>query len=77
MKIYENLWKSMQIYENLWKSIEIYENLWKSIKIYENLWKSMKSMNIYGTHLFRKKNMGYILYSKNINASHICPPKKN
>ena len=36
----------------------------------------MKSMNIYGICLFRKKKMGYILYSKNINASHICPPKR-
>ena len=44
------------------------------MKIYEDLW---KSMNIYGTYLFQKKKMGYILYSKNINASHICPPKKN
>ena len=36
----------------------------------------MKSMNMYGTYLFRKKKKGYILYSKNINASHICPPKR-
>jgi hypothetical protein len=37
----------------------------------------MKSMNMYGIYLFRKKKMGYILYSKNINALHICPPKRN
>jgi hypothetical protein len=83
MEIYENLWKSikiyesMKIYENLWKSMEIYENIWKSMKIDENPWKSMESMNIYGTYLFRKKKMGYILYSKNMNASHMCPPKRN
>ena len=35
-------------------------------------------MNMYGIYLFRTKNkMGYILYSKNINASHICPPTRN
>ena len=28
-------------------------------------------------YLFRKKKMGYILYSKKTNASHICPPKRN
>ena len=39
--------------------------------------KSMKSMNICGEYLIRKKKMGYIVYSKNINASHICPPKRN
>ena len=27
--------------------------------------------------LFWEKKMGYILYSKHINASHICPPKRN
>ena len=32
---------------------------------------------IHGKYLFRKKKMGYIVYSKNINASHICPPKRN
>ena len=37
----------------------------------------MKSMNIYGMYLFWKKKMGYILYSKKINASHICPLMKN
>ena len=34
-------------------------------------------MNMYGIYLFRKKKMGYILYSKNTNASHMCPPKRN
>ena len=33
--------------------------------------------DIYGIYLFWKKKMGYILYSKHINASHICPPKRN
>ena len=77
MKIYGNLWESIEIHENPRKSMKIYKNLWKSIKISENQWKSMKSMNMYGIYLFRKKKMGYILYSKNINASHICPPKRN
>ena len=49
-------------------------NSWKYMKVYE---KSMKSMNMHGINLFWKKKMGYILYSKNINASHICPPKRN
>ena len=47
------------------------------MKIHQNLRKSMKSMNMYRIYLFWKKKMGYILYSKNINASHICPPKRN
>ena len=34
-------------------------------------------MNMYGIYLFRKQKMGYIQYSKNINASHICPPNRN
>ena len=34
-------------------------------------------MNMYGIYLFRKKKMGDMLYSKNINASHICPAKIN
>ena len=33
--------------------------------------------NIYGIYLFWKRKMGYILYSKHIDASHICPPKRN
>ena len=70
MEIYENLSKSMRIRENR-------ENVWKSMKIYKNQWKSMKSMNMYVIYLFRKKKMDYILYSKNIDASHICPPKRN
>ena len=80
MKIYDNLWKSIKIYENLWKSMKIYENLWKSMQIYENLWKSMK---IYG-NLWKSKDIcvlkkedDYILYSKHINVSHICPSKRN
>ena len=36
----------------------------------------MKSMNMYGIYLFRKKKMGYILYSKNMNASHIWPQRE-
>ena len=28
-------------------------------------------------YLLRTKKMGYILYSENIHASHICPPKNN
>ena len=67
----------MEIHQNLSKSLKMRENLWTSMKIYKTLWKSMKSMNMYGIYLFRKKEMGYILYSKNINASRICPPKRN
>ena len=80
MRINKNLWKSMEIYKNLqntWKSIGINGNLCKD---YENPWKSMKINeihNIYGIYLFRTKKMGYILYSKHIHASHICPPKRN
>ena len=47
------------------------------MKIYENLLKSMKSMNMYGIYLFRKRKMGHIIDFKNIDASHICPPKRN
>ena len=54
--------------------MKIYRN---SMRIYENQWKSTKSMNMYGIYLCRKKKMGYFLYSKNINASHICPPKRH
>jgi hypothetical protein len=32
---------------------------------------------IYGMYLFRTKKMGYILCSKHIHASQICPPKRN
>ena len=32
-----------------------------------------ESMNMHGIYLLRK--MGYISYSKKINASHICPPE--
>jgi hypothetical protein len=77
MKIYENLRKSMKIYRNLLKSMKINENLWK---IYGNLWKSMKIIKIhdtYGMYLLRTEKMGYILCSKHIHASHICPPKRN
>ena len=87
IKIYEKSWESMQIYKNLSKSIKIYENqcksmynLWKSMNIYENLWTYMKIMeihDIYGMYLLRTKKMGYILCSKHIHASHICPPKRN
>ena len=51
-------------------------NLQKSLKINEHLWNLLKSMNIYGMYWLRGKKMGYSLYSNNINASHICPPKK-
>ena len=50
--------------------MEINENLYKSMKIneiHEHVW------DIF----FRKYKMGYILYSKNTNASHICPPNRN
>ena len=36
-------------------------------EIHENLWDI----------LLWEKKMSYILYSKNANASHICPPKRN
>ena len=36
----------------------------------------MKSMNMYGIYLFWQKKMGHILHSREINASHICPPKR-
>ena len=67
----------MKIYENPWTSMKMYRNLWKSMKIYDNLRKSMKSMNMYGIYLFWKRNIDYISYFKNVNASHICPPKRN
>ena len=60
-----------------WKLMKIDAHPWKSMNIYENPYKNIKSMTIYGIYLFWKKKMGYILYSKNINASHICPPKRN
>ena len=56
------------------------ENRWTSI---EKLWKSMKISkideihNIYGMYLLRTEKIGYILCSKHIHASHICPPKRN
>ena len=34
-------------------------------------------MKIYAYICFGKKKMGYIVYSENISASHICPPKRN
>ena len=46
----------------------------KTMKIHEHLEESMKIMNM---HLFSQKKKCDILYSKNINASHICPPKRN
>ena len=55
--------------------MNIYENLWKLMNIYdENTWKPGKCT---GYICFEKRRMGYILYSKNINASQICPPKRN
>ena len=77
MENHVNAWKSTEIHESLLKSMKILGILWKSMKIYNNIWKSMKPMNMYARYVFRKKKMGYILYSKNINASHICPPKRN
>ena len=47
------------------------------MQILENLRNSMESTEIYGIYLFQKNKMDYILYSKSINASHICPPKRN
>ena len=57
--------------------MKIRENPRKSMKIHANLWKVMKSVNMYETYLFWKEKTGYILHSKKINASHICPPKRN
>ena len=57
----------MKIYENPRKSMKIHENLWKYMKIHEDVW------DIF----VLEKEDGYILYSKQINASHICPPKRN
>ena len=78
-----NPWKTIEIYINQWKSIKIYENLWKPMKIKrktmeinENLWKSMKSITYMGSICFDQRRW-LILYSKHVNASHICPPKRN
>ena len=83
MKSNKNQWRSMKINENQWKSIRINKNLWKSMKINRNLWKSMKINKspwnpwaCMGYICFEKKN-SYMLYSKEINTSHICPPKRN
>ena len=60
----------MEIYKHLQKCLQIYENPYNSVKIYEiheHVW----------DRLVLKKEMGYILYSKEINASDICPPKRN
>ena len=54
--------------------MKIYKNQWKSTQNNANPW---KSMNMYEIYSFRKKKMGHFLYSKKINASHICPPKRN
>ena len=67
MKIYRNLLKPNEIFENLWKSMEIYANLLKSMKIYEHVWDMF----------VLEKGHGYIVYSKQISASHSCPPKRN
>jgi hypothetical protein len=37
----------------------------------------MKSITYMGSICFEKKKMGYILYSKHINALHICPSQRN
>ena len=66
--------KSHEFHRNLWKSMKMHENLWKYLKSHVVLW---KFLNIYRIYLLWEKKMGYILYSKNINASHICPPKRN
>ena len=47
---------------------------WKSMKINENPWNPWTCM---GYICFDKKEMDYIFYSKKIDASHICPPKRN
>ena len=57
--------------------MKIEENQYKSINIYGNLWKSMNINKMYGIYLFWKKKKGYILCSRNMNASHTCPLKKN
>ena len=77
MEVHGNLCKSIKIYKDLWKSKEICENLWKYTKNYRNLEKSMKIYEHVWDIFVSKKKMGYILYSKRINASHICPPKRN
>jgi len=46
------------------------------MKIHENLWRSMKLISMYRIYLFGRKKMGYILYSNNINASHMCLQRK-
>jgi hypothetical protein len=66
--------KSNDFYRNLWKSMKMHGNLWTSLKIHVVLW---KFLNIYRIYLFWEKKMGYILYSKKINASHMCPPRRN
>ena len=47
-------------------------NLWESMKIYENLRNPWTCMG----YMCFEKNICYIPYSKQINASHICPPKR-
>ena len=57
--------------------MKIREKQWASMNTHKNLWTSMKSMNMYEIYLFWKKKIGNILYPKKINASHVCPLKKN
>jgi hypothetical protein len=47
------------------------------MKILKKIMKSMKSMRMSGIYLLWKKHLGYLLYSKKMNASHICPLKKD
>ena len=68
------LMSSVLSHENLWKILKIRENQWKSMSIYENTWNPWKWV---GYICFQKKKMGYILYSKNMNASNICLPERN
>jgi hypothetical protein len=60
--------------------MEIDENIRKSMKIYENVLKSTRIHDIHA-HVWNvfvlTQKMAYILYSKHIDASHICPPKTN
>jgi len=64
----------MKTHENIWESNKIsilYESLWKSMSFQENSWTSMGYIRL------DKRKEGYIQYSKNIDASHMCPPEKN
>ena len=63
--------------QNTWKSIRIDGNLYTNNGNPQKSKKNDEIHNIYGIYLCWKEKMGYILYSKHINASHICPSKRN